>query len=91
MYFGTSREAFKTLSALFDAPLVRPSANLGAESRLRAAAKCHAAGHSANLGAAHKNKKRVRCDITQLALRTLSAAVFSLVSVLLLRLYPIKK
>ena len=29
MYFGTSKVAFKTLSALFDAPRTRPSANFG--------------------------------------------------------------
>ena len=39
MHFRTSNSTFKTLSALFDAPLVRPSANLGAECRLRAAVK----------------------------------------------------
>ena len=32
MYFGTPKVVFKTLSALFDAPLVRPSANLPNES-----------------------------------------------------------
>ena len=39
MNFRTSRVTFKTLSALFDVPLVRPSANFGTECRLRAAVK----------------------------------------------------